>query len=591
MIEQALIPRRRRLSHRRWLADPPAMLFWAAIMGGLGAGAVILFHEGIYLIQRVATGQSGSIVALMSELGTLRRLLFPTVGGAIAGLFLWLGMRSRKGATADYMEAVVIGDGRLSVYQTVMRSLSSLFTVASGGSIGREGAMVLISSLVASLFGRFIKIATSRLRLLVACGAAAGVSAAYGAPLAGTIFVAEIILGSMQIQTLGPLLIAAASANLTMKMTGYYQAPYEMIGLQAVSSGIDMMVFVVLGGIIGVVAPGFLQLLNTTKSYVARTGMPLIARLTVGGFILGLLLLIVPEVAGNGYSVVRSMLHDDWTWYAIVAMLFAKVFATAITVGSGAIGGVFTPALFVGAAFGALFASLVHALVPGLEVSPVMYTLVGMGAFLGAATSAPLMAILMIFEMTLNYQLVLPLIMSSVIAYFVSRTLAEVAMYDVVLVRERDELLRHTLRYTRINQLIKPAETVLPMTASVREAIQMFLDYPVRYVYIVDEDNVYQGVIDQQSLTRLLIQHPEAQDEPLGEQMKIDSIEPLTSAMSLDEAQGLFVNFNGERLPVINNDKQRRLLGVVYKSALLERYSILKRTLDASSEALLHFRR
>lgn len=451
--------------------------------------------------------------------------------------------------------------------------------------------MVLISSLVASLFGRFIKIATSRLRLLVACGAAAGVSAAYGAPLAGTIFVAEIILGSMQIQTLGPLLIAAASANLTMKMTGYYQAPYEMIGLQAVSSGIDMMVFVVLGGIIGVVAPGFLQLLNTTKSYVARTGMPLIARLTVGGFILGLLLLIVPEVAGNGYSVVRSMLHDDWTWYAIVAMLFAKVFATAITVGSGAIGGVFTPALFVGAAFGALFASLVHALVPGLEVSPVMYTLVGMGAFLGAATSAPLMAILMVFEMTLSYQLVLPLIIASVIAYFVSRTLAEVAMYDVVLARERDELLRHTLRYTRINQLIKPAETVLPMSATVREAIQMFLDYPVRYIYIVDEENRYQGVIDQQSLTRLLIQHPEAQDEPLGEQMKIDSIEPLTSAMSLDEAQGLFVNFNGERLPVINNDKQRRLLGVVYKSALLERYSVLKRTLDASSEALLHFRR
>lgn len=119
----------------------------------------------------------------------------------------------------------------------------------------------------------------------------------------------------------------------------------------------------------------------------------------------------------------------------------------------------------------------------------------------------------------------------------------------------------------------------------------MFLDYPVRYIYIVDEENRYQGVIDQQSLTRLLIQHPEAQDEPLGEQMKIDSIEPLTSAMSLDEAQGLFVNFNGERLPVINNDKQRRLLGVVYKSALLERYSVLKRTLDASSEALLHFRR
>src|SRR5690625_1942729 len=153
-------------------------------------------------------------------------------------------------------------------------------------------------------------------------------------------------------------------------------------------------------------------------------------------------------------------------------MLFAKVFATVVRVGWGGMGGVFAPVLFVGAAFGALFANVTHALVPCLEVSPVMYTLVGMGAFLGAATSAPLMAILMIFEMTLSYQLVLPLIIASVIAYFVSRTLAEVAMYDVVLARERDELLRHTLRYTRINQLIKPAETVLPMSATVREAIQ-----------------------------------------------------------------------------------------------------------------------
>src|SRR5699024_6138955 len=262
MLKKALIPLRRRFRHRRWVAETPAMIFWAAIMGWLGAGAVILFHEGIYLIQRVATGQSGSIVAVTSSLEPWRRVLFPTIGGAWAGVFLWFGLRSKRGAGADYMEAVVIGDGRMSVRQAVLRSLSSLFTVSSGGSIGREGAMVLLSSLVASLFGRFIKIATSRLRLLVACGAAAGVSAAYGAPLAGTIFVAEIILGSMQIQTLGPLLIAAASANLTMKMTGYYQAPYEMIGLQAVSSGIDMMVFVVLGGIIGVVAPGFLQLLN-----------------------------------------------------------------------------------------------------------------------------------------------------------------------------------------------------------------------------------------------------------------------------------------------------------------------------------------
>src|SRR5690625_3660392 len=325
MLKKTLVPLRRHFRHRRWLADTPAMLFWAAIMGVLGAGAVIFFHEGIYLIQWVATGQSGSIVTVTSSLPPWLRVLFPTVGGALAGVFLWFALRSKKGASADYMEAVVIGDGRMSVRQAVLRSLSSLFTVSTGGSIGREGAMVLISSLVASLFGRSIKIATSRMRLLVACGAAAGVSAAYGAPLAGTVFVAEIILGSMQIQTLGPLLMAAASANLTMRMTGYYQTPYKMISLESVSSGSDMIAFVTLGAIVGILAPLFLQLLNTTKSYVARTRLPLVFRLALGGFILGLLLLLVPDVAGNGYSVVRSLLHDSWSWHTIVAILFTKI--------------------------------------------------------------------------------------------------------------------------------------------------------------------------------------------------------------------------------------------------------------------------
>lgn len=580
---------RQRIRHWQWLSDTPAMLCWAVIMGVLGAYAILIFYEGIYLVQRLVTGQYGSITQVTRSLSWEMRLLFPTVGGLCAGILLWLAGRKKGSTSADYMEAVVIGDGRMSVRQGILRILSSLFTVASGGAIGREGAMIHFSSLAASLFGRFIYVRPERLRLLVACGAAAGVAAAYGAPLAGAIFVAEIVLGSMSIQTLGPLLIASATANMTMRMSGHYSAPYEMMDLAAVQSW-EILNFIILGLLIGLVAPGFLKLMAFTKQLFVRSGLPLIARLATGGFMLGLLLIMIPDVAGNGYSVVSSLLHDSWTWHAIFAILCAKVLATTLSVGSGAIGGLFTPALFVGAAFGTLFGIAIHAVFPEHAVATHIYTLVGMGAFLGAATSAPLMAIVMLVEMTLSYTLMVPLIVASVAAYFLSRTLAAVAMYDITLTRERDQSLRQALRTTKLSELVRPNDTVLNANATVGDVLQMFLDYPVRYVYVVDDENHYLGVVAQPDVLNLLVNHNDASDQPITEVLQFGYVKTLTPDMSLDEAQEHFMGFNGERLPVVSSVETPRLLGVVYKSALLEKYSALKRSFDASSEVLVRLK-
>src|SRR5699024_38309 len=169
--------------------------------------------------------------------------------------------------------------------------------------------------------------------------------------------------------------------------------------------------------------------------------------------ILVYLLIIRPDVEGNGFSFVHFFLYSDWAWHAVLLILLLKILATALTVGSGAVGGVFTPALFVGGAFGTLVGQMVAWMWPGIGASVYVYTLVGMGSFLGAATSAPLMAILMIFEMTLSYQIVLPLMLACVVAYFVSRAVAEVAMYDVTVARERNARLRYELRHTTLGQL------------------------------------------------------------------------------------------------------------------------------------------
>lgn len=589
MIRHSVLSMRKRLQGYSWLSDTPAMLAWAILAGVLGAGATMLFHKGMDAVQWLATGHSGSIVGVTRGLPWWGRLLFPTLGGVAAGGLLWAAGRMAKGSNSDYMEAVAIGDGRLSIRQGLLRSLSSLATVASGGSIGREGAMVHMGALAASALGRFTYFGTARLRLLVACGAAAGVAAAYGAPIAGAFFVAEIVLGTMTMSAIGPLLIAAAASNITMRMSGHYHTTYAMAGLPQIP-GWEVVPFLLLGALCGVAAPQFLKFLNFTKRTFKATQLPLPIRLGLGGFLLGLILLQVPEVAGNGYSVVSSLLHDNWAWHAVLLILALKVLATALTVGSGAIGGVFTPALFVGAALGTLFAQGLMLVLPGMSAPPALFTLVGMGAFLGAATSAPLMAILMIFEMTLSYQVVVPLMLAGVVAYFVARAIAEIAMYDVTLVRERDVLLRRRLRHTRLQELIKPANTVIRSSALVADALQMFLEYPVKYLYVVDENNTFQGVIAQQDLTGLLLSQVGAQEKHAGDVLRLDFVKPLHPDMTLDDAQTQFVNFPGERLPVVTRGNRPELLGVVYKSALLEKYSALKKSLDASGEVMLDVR-
>lgn len=579
MIRHRVQSMRRQLAGYLWLSDWPAMLGWAALAGMLAAFATIAFHQGMYLIQSVVTGSSGSIVGVMTGLPWYGRLLIPALGGLVAGVLLWLAGRTRAGAHADYMEAVAIGDGRLSIRTGLLRSVSSLFTVVSGGSIGREGAMVHLGAMAASAIGRFSRFGMVRLRVLVACGAAAGVSAAYGAPIAGALFVGEIVLGTMAMQSFGPLLVAAASANIVMRLTGHYHTMYAMDALTQVT-GIAVVPFVVLGVVTGLGAPLFLKFLDAFKGVFRRTGLALPWRLALGGLLLGSLLVFRPDVAGNGYSVVSSLLHDNWAWHAVMLVLVLKLVATAITVGSGAVGGVFTPALFMGAAVGLLFGKLIFWLLPGMQTELYVYVLVGMGSFLGAATSAPLMALLMIFEMTLSYQIILPLMLACVVAHFVSRAVAEVAMYDVTVNRERDAQLHYRLRHTSIDELIRPANTVVTTHTPVKEALQMFVDYPVKYLYVVDENNVYQGVIAQQDLTSLMLGESDVHQKCAGDVLRMGFVRTLHPGMALDRAQEFFVQFEGERLPVVSRDEPSRLLGVVYKSSVLEKYSALKKSLD-----------
>ncbi|VVE00668.1 Voltage-gated ClC-type chloride channel ClcB [Pandoraea pneumonica] len=545
-------------------------LLLAGIVGLLGALATVAFREALSGLQFLLAGHHSGMVELAQNLNWWQRLLLPTAGGLFAGLILqYATLWVPKKGSDDYMEAIAIGTGVLSLRQTLVKSTSSLFSVASGASIGREGPMVQLAAMFASLVGRVLAFPPERLRLLVACGATAGITSAYNAPIAGALFISEIVYGSISTATLGPLVVASVIANIVIRQFLGYEAVYQMPRFDFVS-GWEVFFYVGLGILAGVLAPLFLRLLDTAKERFGALPLPLFVRLGLGGLIVGVLSLQVPQVWGNGYSVVNSILHTHWAWQALAMVLVFKVLATASSAGSGAVGGVFTPTLFVGAALGSLYGLAMNALAPATASVASSYAVVGMGAFLAATTYAPLMSILMIFEMTLSYQVVLPLMLACVTAYLTAQTLREDSVYAKSL--RRNQVAGRWLSMTgeasqmRLSSLvvdIKASDAVISAASSAESIGERFVDTGYRNLVVRADDGRLVGTLDAASWWRR-----QATGKPEQWTEIVSACKPLDGEMALVSALRSVAKMHADWIPVAAADG--RWLGVVSLPGLIE---------------------
>jgi chloride channel protein, CIC family len=406
------------------------VILWSLLIGVIGGLSSAGYREANIWLTHSFTRTCGDIVAIAESLDGLERLLIPTMGGFLAGILLTLARRYPGGKTGqDYLEAIRTNDGVIPFRATLIRLASSLFSVSSGSSIGREGGMVQLSAMLISVLGQKGRMPPERLRLLVGCGGAAGLAAAYNTPLAGALFIAEIVTGSLAMEVLGPLIIAAFTSTLVVR---HWIGAHPIFTSRDImlTQEVDLMPLLGLGALCGILAPIFMVGLNLSRKGFDRLHLPTCLRLAFGGLGIGLLSLKTPEVWGNGYSVVESLLSQPQEPSQIAMILGMKVLATFLAVGSGAIGGVFTTTLLLGASTGWLFGSALTLLCPSLGADPVYFSAVAMGAFLAGTTHAPIMAILMIFEMTLDANLVFPLILSALIAGYLSRILHPRSIYQ-----------------------------------------------------------------------------------------------------------------------------------------------------------------
>ncbi|AVX38188.1 voltage-gated ClC-type chloride channel ClcB [Yersinia massiliensis] len=407
-------------------------LLISIMLGMMAALIVWLFHQSMYGLEWLLFSRTdGSLVAAASSITGWRRVLTPALGGLAAGSLLWAYQRyqqQKPSAPTDYMEAIETGDGRLDVSASLIKSLASLLVVSSGSAIGREGAMVLLAALFASVFAqRYAK--PSEWKLWVACGAAAGMASAYHAPLAGSLFIAEILFGTLMLASLGPVVIAAVSALLTTNLLHGGQETLYLVDPLPSPWPIHYFLMAFMGLLAGFFGPLFLKAMSASGHAFRSLNLLPPLQLALGGLIVGLLSLIFPEVWGNGYSVVQSLLTTPPGILLMGGILICKLLALLSSSGSGAPGGVFTPTLFVGAAFG-MVCGQVFAWWPALgDNIALLMALTGMATLLAATTHAPIMAALMVCEMTGEYTLLPGLLVSCVISTTIARWLRPASVY------------------------------------------------------------------------------------------------------------------------------------------------------------------
>jgi CIC family chloride channel protein len=547
------------------------MLVWAALIGLLGAAASELFRRATDVLHYLATGSDSEIISSFARLPFWQRVAVPTVGGLLAGFTLWLGnrltSRLRQKTTTDYMEAIVVGNGSISIPASLVKTLSALFSISTGASIGREGPLVQISSLVASQIARFREMPVAQRRQFVACGAAAGIASAYNAPIAGSFFVAEIILGTVVVEALGPLILAAVVATFTAELLHGGGPIYKSPGF-TLQTPLELIPLVSVGLLCGFIAPAYLWFLRLVQRSFSKVSMPVPAKLALGGAFVGALAIISPDVCGNGQGLLSILFHQNWYSDEILAILLLKLVATAATFGSGAVGGVFTPTLFIGAALGMLYGRGVLFAFPAFHSDPSMYAIVGMGSFIAATTGAPLMSILMAFELTLDYTIAPLLMVSCVVAYYCSSIFEKQFIYGESLERKGAAFFNRQLAETKIIDLIRRDPITLPPNATFAEIEKTFLQNRYQHIYVVGKEMQFLGAVSLHDIKEFLDQ-PELAHMVIAADIMKENFPRISPQQLMAEALEKFSEVDSERLPVVDNLSSQRLIGSISKTDIM----------------------
>lgn len=423
----------------------------ATVVVAIGAAAFAMaFRAGLQKVYTLLAGEH-DVLAAFGRLPVAMRFFLPTVGGLVAGLIGRYASRHRAQGFGDVMEAVVLGGGRLSVRSTLWKALGSWFALATGNSVGREGSLIQFGGSFGSAVASLFRLPLAPSRALIAAGTACGFAAAYNTPLAAALFVIEVVTGVVAIDALAMVLIGTAISTTLVRYAVGGGPIYGQRAFAIASSG-ELLAHALLGLLAGLAGQLFMRTLAKGETVFERSRLAQPWRATLGGALVGLVTIQLPQVAGNGYEPLNRMLDGSYTVPLVATLIVAKAFATTSSVSSGIPGGVFTPSLFIGGGLGMIWGHAIARFV-GTHGAEGSYALVGMAAVIAATTHAPLMASVLVFELSGDYAIVLPLVLATAIATILSRRMQRDSIYASELRRRGVEwevtLGGRTVRTTR----------------------------------------------------------------------------------------------------------------------------------------------
>lgn len=559
-----------------FLRDLPgsAKRFWMlVILTGLSAGlSAVVLVKMLRLVQQLAWGRSGErFLGAVETVGPVHRLLIPTAAGLLVVLVSLLVRKPLRGhGTAGIIEAIWVKSGRMRLPWTLLRGTVSIIAVAMGAPLGREGALLQSGAATGSAFAGRLKLPADQTRLLVACGASAGIAAAYNVPIGAALFGLEVLLGSFALELFGPIVLSCVVATLVSRVLIADHPSYLIPHYQLLSPK-EMLVPLVFGPVLGVASAFYVRMIEAFSVLMEKapkvlaTWTPLLAMAAVGGAAI-----FYPQLLGNGYDSVNDALQGALPLALLIALPLIKLVATSLCAGAGVPGGLFTPSLFYGALLGGAFGQLAHLLFPHLAPAGT-YALLGMGAVLAGTTHASVSAVLIIFELTGNYDIILPLMVSSVLAAAVSRRLEPESLYTGVLRRRNIKLPERTnpnwLKSATVSMLLMPDPPTTTPRTSFQEVVVRLLDLPAGTdLYVTAPDGRLLGTLVLDELKGHIPDHS-LLDMAIAADFMDTTVRPVRVDMSLSEVALRFSETPLERLPVV--DAKGKLLGTVSKGDVL----------------------
>jgi len=477
-----------------------------------------------------------------------------------------------------FLRKVNIRGGSMNFRKNILKIISCSLTIGTGNSAGVEGPIAQVGGALGSLVGRLFRISAERMKVYIAAGCAGGVGAMFNAPIAGVFFAAEIVLlGTYEISSFSVLVISSAMATVVSR-SYYGETPsFPIPEFHVVNPLAEIPLYMILGVLIGFIAVLHIYVFYAVRDRFTALDINPHLKPLIGGLIIGVCAMFFPQVMGDGYSYIRKVLAGQEVMWLMAVLIFLKIFATAITLGAGGSGGVFAPALFIGAVTGGAYGSVVHHLFPESTASAGAYAAVGIGAFLAAATHAPITAIFLLFELTGDHLIIIPIMLASIIGTAVATKFNHDSIDTVDFTREGIDI--HEGRETAIMKSIKVGRIItedvefISEKANADQLLQIFsMAKNSFYFPVIDDTGKMTGIISLQDVKTVLHDKKLRRDATVGK-VCARKVVFLTPDDNLYTAMAIFENRGFEEIPVVESVEEKWVVGMLRRRDVIAAYN------------------